>query len=62
MAQMNLSIEKKHTHGHGEQACGCHEGEKGSGMDWEFGISKCKLLNLEWMGNEVLLYSTGNYI
>ena len=28
-------------------------------MDWEFGISRCKLLHLEWMGNKVLLYSTG---
>ena len=32
------------------------------GMDWEFGVSKCKLLHLEWISNEVLLYSTGNYI
>jgi len=34
----------------------------GSGMDWEFGVSRCKLLHLEWISNEVLLYSTGNYI
>ena len=34
----------------------------GSGMDWEFGVSRCKLLFLEWISNEVLLYSTGNYI
>ena len=34
----------------------------GSGTDWEFGVSRCKLLHLEWMGNEVLLYSTGNSI
>ena len=31
------------------------------GMDWEFGISRCKLLYIEWV-NKVLLYSTGNYI
>lgn len=30
----------------------------GSGMDWGFGISRCKLLCLEWIRNEVLLYST----
>ena len=24
--------------------------------------SRCKLLHLEWISNEVLLYSTGNYI
>ena len=31
-------------------------------MDWEFGVSKCKLFHLEWIDNEVLLYSIGNYI
>ena len=29
-------------------------------MDWEFGISKYKLLQIEWKNNKVLLYSTGN--
>ena len=33
-----------------------------SGMDWEFGVSRCKLLCLEWISSEVLLYSMGNYI
>ena len=42
-----------------EQTCGCQvEG----GMDWEFGISRCKLLYTGWINNKVLLYSTGNYI
>ena len=31
-------------------------------MDWDFGISRCKLLYIEWINNKVLLYSTGNYI
>ena len=31
-------------------------------MDWEFGISRCKLLYIGWINNKVLLYSTGNYI
>ena len=31
------------------------------GMDWEFRISRCKLLYREWINNKVLLYSTGNY-
>ena len=53
MAQMNLSTEQKQTHGHREQTCGCQE--EGSGMDWEFGVSKYKLLHLEWLRNEVLL-------
>ena len=37
-------------------------GRGGSGMDKEFGVSRCKLLHLEWVSNEVLLYSTENYI
>ena len=31
-------------------------------MDWEFGISRRKLLHLQWLNSKVLLYSTGNYI
>ena len=60
MAQMKLSTEKKQTHGLGEQTCGCQGG--GSRMDWEFEVSRCKLLHLECISNEVLLYSIGNYI
>ena len=44
---MNLSTENKQTHGHGEQTYGCQEREGESGMDWEFGVSRCKLLHLE---------------
>ena len=29
-------------------------------MEWEFGISRCELLYMEWI-HKVLLYSTGNY-
>ena len=35
---------------------------RGGGLDWEFGISRCKLLYKEWINNKFLLYSTGNYI
>ena len=31
-------------------------------MDWESRVSRCKPLHLEWISNEILLYSTGNYI
>ena len=48
--------------GHGEQTCGCQEGGGGSWMDWEFGVNRWKLLPLEWISNEILLYSTGNCI
>ena len=59
---MNVSREKKQTHRHGEQTCGCKVGRGRSGIDWEFEVSRCKLLHLEWISNGVLLYSTGNYI
>ena len=59
---MNLPTEQKQTHGHGEQTCGCQGGRGGSGMDWDFGVCGYKLSHLEWISNEVLLYSTGNYI
>ena len=61
MAQVNLSTERKQTHGHGQQTCGCQEGGGRSGKDWEFRVSRCKLLNLKWTRSEIL-YRTGNYI
>ena len=37
-------------------------GRRGEGgKDWEFGISRCKLLYIGWI-NKILLYSTGNSI
>ena len=37
------SKENEEFHGHGEQICGCHGGGRKSGMDWKFGVSRCKL-------------------
>ena len=34
----------------------------GGGMEWEVGVSRCKLLYTEWINNKVLLYSTETYI
>ena len=34
----------------------------GGGMEREVGVSRCKLLYIEWINNKVLLYSTRNYI
>ena len=40
-----------------------NEGKGGrGGMDWEFGVSRCKLVYLEWINNKAQLYSKGNYI
>jgi len=36
--------------------------EGGSRMNWEFGVSRCKLWYLEWISSQVLLYSTGNWV
>ena len=30
------------------------KGDEG-GMDWEFGVSRCKLVYIEWINNKVLL-------
>ena len=42
MAQMNLSIEQKQTHGHRKQTRGCQRGGGGEVMDREFGVGRCK--------------------
>ena len=56
---MNPSTKQKQAHRQTEQTC---SRQGGSGREWEFGVGRCKLLYLEWMGDEALLYSTGNYI
>ena len=42
-----------------EKTCDC---QGWGGMEWEFGISRCKLLYIGWINNKALLYSTGNSI
>ena len=57
---MNTSTKQKQTHRYREQTC-CQGDGAGGGKDWEFGISRCKLVYTGWI-NKILLYSTGNYI
>ena len=57
---MNQSTKQKQTYRHREQTCGFQG--RGSGVDREFGVSKCKLLRIEWIGKEILFYNTGNSI
>ena len=39
------------------------EGERSRGrIDWEFDMTRCKLVYREWINNKVLLYSIGNCI
>ena len=35
---------------------------EGGRMEWEFGVSRCKLLHIESLNNKILLYNTENYI
>ena len=56
---MNLPI-NRNTLRHREQTC--DEGRGKEWDDWESRVKRCKLLHLEWISNEVLLYSTGNDI
>ena len=37
-------------------------GGTGRKLDWELGISRCKLVYKEWINHKVLLYSSGNHI
>ena len=53
MAQMNLSTERKIMDM--ENRRGYQAGGGGSGIDWEFGVNRCKLLPLEWISNMILL-------
>ena len=47
------SIAKKDTCLDTENRLVVAQGERGgSGMDWEFGVSRCRVLHLEWMSNE----------
>ena len=38
------------------------KGERGGGINQEFGINRYTLLSTKQINNKVLLYSTGNYI
>ena len=49
-------------HKHRNQTCGCQWGGSWGGMEWEVGVSRCKLLCIEWINTKVLLCSTENYI
>ena len=51
MTQMNLSMKQKQSHGHKEQTSTCREGGGWGGVEWEVGVSRCKLLYREWVNN-----------
>ena len=57
---MNLSTEKKIMDL--ENRLVIAKGMGRGGVDWESWVNRCKLLHLEWISNEILLYRTGNCI
>ena len=62
MMQINTSMKQKQTHRYRERTCGCQGLGGRGGKEWEFGISRGKLLYIGRINSKVLLYSTGNYI
>ena len=62
-AQINISMKQKQTQDiENRLVVAKREGEGGGEKDWEFGISRGKLLYIEWINDKVLLCNTGNYI
>ena len=55
MAQKNLSTKNRNRLTDIEKRRDC-QGVGGSGMYGELGVSRHKILHLEWKSNEVLLY------
>ena len=37
-------------------------GGGGGGKDWEFGMSRFRVLHIKWINHKILPYSTGNSI
>ena len=61
MAQMNLSTEKKITDKENRLADAKWEGE-GVGWTRNLELIDANYCLLKWISNEILLYSTGNYM
>ena len=60
MTQINISTKQKQTHRHRGQLW-LLRGRESGGRNG-VGVSRCKLVYIEWINNKVLLYRTGNYI
>ena len=56
---MNLSAKQKWTHEHREQIVVAKGEGVGEGMEWEVGVSKCKLLYIEWINNSSYCVAQG---
>ena len=60
MTHMNLSMSQKQNRGLDNRLVVAKGERFGEGM--EFGVSRCKLLYIEWINNKAPLYSTENYV
>ena len=62
MAQMNISTEKEFMHLDLENRLVVAKGE-GEGVGWPGNLGLIDAnVHLEWISNEILLYSTGNHV
>ena len=60
--EVQFHCRQKQTQGYREQACGCKGEGVGGAIERQVGVSRCKLLYIEWINDKLLRYSTGNYI
>lgn len=58
---MNLPMKQQHAPRRRGQTGSCCRGGAGGGIKREVGVSRCKILDGQWMNKKVLLYSTGDY-
>ena len=63
MTQVNQCMKQKRTHRHREHTCGGQGGGGwGNGVGGWGGVSRYKLLYMEWINTEVLLCNTDRYL
>ena len=55
---MNIPTKQKQAYRYREQTCGCQGGEAVGVENWQFGISRHKLIYIGWTSNQVILHST----
>ena len=58
----SLSMRQKYTHIQRTDLWLPRGREGRGGMNWAFGVSRCKLLQIGWINNNDVLTSTGTYI
>ena len=62
MTQVNLSAKQKQTHRCVKKTDWWLPSGWGWGLDWGYGVNRCKPLYKRCINKKILLYSTGKYI